>query len=106
LHSLEVTHFTLQRLDLPAQMCRLGFRHLGRIAIRGFDSHQVFIDAALDLLYPLGEFGLREVAVVRIDRLELAAIDGDDGLGEQVEPPTQQDELADSTCGCNTLETA
>jgi hypothetical protein len=54
---------------------------------------QVPFDALVDLLHPLGQLVRRKVLVPVIDRLELAAINGDDGLGKQVKPPTQEDEL-------------
>ena len=38
--------------------------------------------------------GPGEVAVAIVDRLELAAVDGHEGVGEQVEVATQDDELA------------
>lgn len=34
-----------------------------------------------------------KVLIAVVDRLELAPIDGDDGLGEQLELPAQDDEL-------------
>ena len=46
-----------------------------------------------DFLDALVELGLGEVAVMGIDRLELAAVDGHDGLREQVQSPAQQNEL-------------
>jgi len=51
------------------------------------------IDAGLDLLHPFAELGLGEVLVPGVHRLELAAINGGDGMGEQVQPPAQRDEL-------------
>lgn len=82
LHSLEFLHLASQGFDLLAQVDGLGLRDLRRIAIRHLDGGEVFINAVLDLPHPLVELGLSEVAVVCIDRLELAAVDGHDGLGD------------------------
>jgi hypothetical protein len=57
-------------------------------------SAQIARDALFQLLHALLELGLGEVLVAVVDRLELAAVDGDRGLLEQAETTAQQDELA------------
>ena len=47
----------------------------------------------LQLLQARLELSVGEVLVAVVDRLELAAVDRNDGLGKQVQPPTQHDEL-------------
>jgi hypothetical protein len=48
----------------------------GWLAVSGFKLGQIALNARLDLLRPLGRFGLREIPVARVDRFELAAVDG------------------------------
>src|SRR4029077_5420580 len=55
---------------------------------------EVALDALFDLLLALLHLAGREVAIARVDRLELAAVDGDHGLGEQLELAAQLDEAA------------
>lgn len=60
-------------------------------------SGKIAIDARLDLFDPLRSLVHRVVAVPVVYRFELAAIDSDNGLGEQAKPPAQHDELV---AGC------
>ena len=46
-------------------------------------------DALLQMLRPGLEFAIREVHVVVVDRIELAAVDGHDRLGEQSQASAQ-----------------
>jgi hypothetical protein len=45
----------------------------GGLAVGGFQFGQVALDALLNLFQPLGDLGLREIPVPRVDRFELAA---------------------------------
>lgn len=47
----------------------------------------------IDFLHPLLQFAMREVAVMGIHGFELAAIDGDDSVREQIQLPAQHNKL-------------
>jgi hypothetical protein len=72
----------------------LGLGDVAFLAICPVQRGEIARDTGVDLLHPLGDLGDREVLVAIVDRLELAAVDGDDGLGEQVQATAQRDELA------------
>ena len=56
------------------------------------------MDAGLNLFHAPLQLGTGEIAIPVIDCLELAAVDGDQGLGEQTELLAQHHELtADAT---------
>ena len=55
---------------------------------------QVPLDTLIDLLQPALHLRPGEVAIAIVDRLELAAIDGHEGIGKQVELAAQHHELA------------
>src|SRR5664279_1275810 len=75
-------------LCLALEVCgRLG-------AIGCIERVEVALDALFDLLLALLHFAWREVAIAGVDRLELAAVDGDYGLREQLELAAQLDEAA------------
>src|SRR5664279_1605846 len=75
-------------LCLALEVCgRLG-------AIGCIERVEVALDALFDLLLALLHLARREVAIASVDRLELAAVDGDYGLGEQLEFAAQLDEAA------------
>src|SRR5450755_1980524 len=75
-------------LCLALEVCgRLG-------AIGCIERVEVALDALFDLLLALLHLARREVAIASVDRLELAAVDGDNGLGEQLELAAQLDEAA------------
>src|SRR6185369_11839743 len=65
-----------------------------RLAVGTIELGEVAIDAVLELLPSHLDLANAEVLVPVVDRLELAAIDRDDAVGEQLQPSAQQDELA------------
>jgi hypothetical protein len=54
---------------------------------------EIALDAFVDLLQASLHFGLGEVPIPGIDRLELAAIDRNARVAQQIEAPTQRHEL-------------
>ena len=88
------SHLPAQRLDLLAQPLGLGFDFRRRGAVGGLQSIQIALDALLDLLLAPVNLVRREVAVAAVDRLELAAVDGHDRLGKQLQLPAQLHEAA------------
>lgn len=89
---IELTHLRAQLPDLVLQS--LGLRlDLGRLrAVGRLQGIEVALDAVLDLLLTLVDLAGGEVAVPAVDRLELAAVDGNDGLREEPEFTAQDDE--------------
>src|SRR6187399_1820734 len=75
-------------LGLGLELCRR-LSSVGRV-----ERVEVALDALFDLLLALLNLARREVAIAGVDRLELAAVDGDHRLGEQLELPAQLDEAA------------
>jgi hypothetical protein len=63
-------------------------------AIGPVQSGEATRDAGVDLLHPPAHLGRRIVLVAIVHRLELAAIDRDNGLGEEVQPTAQLNEPA------------
>jgi len=57
------------------------------------DLSQVAPDALIDLPQTALQLGLGEILIPVIRRLELAAVDGDEGIGEKCQLVTQHDEL-------------
>src|ERR1019366_2370841 len=68
--------------------------------------HKVTIDAVLDLLHAQLHLFAGETPVPVVDGLELAAIHGDDRLGEQVKPAAQVNKLTADTTDCFAIVTA
>src|SRR6185436_16904002 len=66
----------------------------GGLTIRAIELIQVALNALLELFHSRLEFALREVLVAIVDRLELAAVDRHDRLGEQLQPAAQLNELS------------
>ena len=91
--AIELTHLLAQLLDLLAQPFGLGLDHVGILrAIGCLQGLEVALDALLDLLLALIDLARSEVAIAAVDGLELAAVDGHQGLGEQLELPAQLNE--------------
>ena len=88
-HALD---FLFEPADFVFEMRAFEFRGL-RLAVSDFKLRQVALDACLDLFQPLGHLGLREVPVARVDRFELAAVDGDSRGGEQARASAHHNEL-------------
>ena len=92
-HLFERLHLPAQALDLLLEPDCPGLGHIAVLPVGAIQRRQVARDAGLDLLDALGDLGDREVLVAVVDGLELAAVDGDDRPGEQVELAAQHDEL-------------
>ena len=89
-----------KRLDLLPQTLGLGL-HLRRLrAVGRLQRVQVALDALLDLLLTPLDLVRREVAVAAVDRLELAAVDRDDRLREQLQLAAQLRRSGGTRCGC------
>ena len=86
-----------QLRDFLLQPRDLGGRHVrasGNLPIRGFELRHVARDARVDALKPAFHFALGEVLVARVDGFELAAVDRNARVAEQVEFAAQRDERA------------
>lgn len=85
LESVEFAHALAQLLDLLLQP--LGLRlHTARLGAIGSLQHvKVALNALRNLLLESVDLHLREVPIPVVDCLEFAAIDGNDGLREQLE---------------------
>ncbi|SKY84766.1 Uncharacterised protein [Mycobacteroides abscessus subsp. massiliense] len=106
LHRLELLHLRPQRRNLLPQPRRLRLRHLALLPVGGIHGRQVARDAGLDLLDPALQLGRGVVPVAVVHRLELAAVDRDHGLGEQLQPPAQQHELPAGRLDCRSVVAA
>lgn len=91
----------IQALDLRVdglqfllQMMHPGLGHQHGIAIGSIQFGEVACDTGFELLDTGVELPVGEVLVAIVHGLELAAVNGDEGIGKQVEPPAQQDEFA------------
>jgi hypothetical protein len=62
--------------------------------VRALQRRQVPLNALFDLKLALVNLSRREVAIARVDCLELAAVDRDQSLGEQLEIAAQYNEAA------------
>jgi hypothetical protein len=74
---LKVSHLLAQACDLVLQAGCLCFQLSGLRTIGGLQGVQIPLDALLDLLLALVDLTLGEVAITRIDCLELAAVNRD-----------------------------
>src|SRR5215470_4072912 len=93
LEHLETLHLLLQLRDFLFQAARLGFECLGwLLPVGGVELLQIASNALLNLRHPPVYLGAREVLVAIVDRLELAAVNGDAGLREQAHHAAQRNE--------------
>jgi len=84
LYLVKAMHLPTKLRDLLAQSSCLEFYLRWLCAIRSLQRAQIPLDAFLDLLLALVDLASSEIAVPSIDCLELAAVDGDQGLREQL----------------------
>lgn len=77
LYLVKAMHLLAQLRNLLAQSSCLEFQFRRLRAIRGLQCAEIPLDAFLDLLLALVDLARREIAVTRVDRFELAAVDGD-----------------------------
>src|SRR5882762_1298086 len=102
-----MAHLCFDRGDLAFDMADSGLDLECRFSIGSVELSQVTCDAVLQLLHPSLELAVSEVLIAVVDCLELAAIDGHDRLGEELQAAAQDDELSahaanrlTSTTGC------
>jgi len=93
LHHLQSLHLLTQAGNLLLQPDRLGLGDIALFAVGPVQCPQVTRDAGLDLFHPSGDLGHRIVLVAVVHRLELAAVDRNNGTSEEFEPTAQPDEL-------------
>ena len=86
-------NFLLEPADFIFEMRAFDFRGLG-LPVSDFEQGQVALDARLDLLQPLRHLGFSKIPVTRVDRFELAPVDGDSRGGEQARASAHHNELA------------
>jgi hypothetical protein len=91
---LELAHLLLDRLDLLLNVLDARFRHERWLAVRSIQFRHVSRDALVQLLQPRFKLAVGEVLIPIIDRFELASVDRHNRLGEQLQIPTHDDELA------------
>src|SRR5476649_2218022 len=91
---VQTTYLLAQGRDLLVEPRDLGLRHRFALAIGAIELREVAGDALVDLRQPPRHLGLREVAVPRVDSLELAAVYRNAHRAEQLEPPAQHHELS------------
>ena len=77
---VQALHLLFDGGDLLLEPGDLGFRDRRRLPVRAVELGQIACDALLQLLHALLELGVGEVLVAVVDRLELAAVDGNDRL--------------------------
>jgi hypothetical protein len=90
----QLGHLAAQLAQFVLKSLRPGGQVGGLCTVRGVQGLQVAVNALLDLLHPLLELVRREVAVAVVDRLELAAVHGDDAVDEQLELAADGHKLA------------
>ena len=75
------------RRDLLLEPRGFGLRHRRTLTIRRIELREIAADALIDLCQTPLHLGLGEVPVPRVDRLELAAVDGHARVTEKIEAP-------------------
>src|ERR1700682_5491712 len=90
---VQALYLLAQRHNLLVEPRDLGLRHRFPLATGTIKLREVAGDALVDLRQPPLHLGLREVPVSRVDGLELAAVDRNARLAEQLEAPAQHHEL-------------
>src|SRR6185312_10234423 len=90
---IQALYLLTQRRNLLVEPRDLGLRYRFPLAIGAIKLREVAGDALVNLLQPPLHLGLREVPVPRVDGFELAAIDRNARLAEQLKAPAQHHEL-------------
>lgn len=105
-HRPQFLHLRLHHLNLALQMFDARFGHRGRIAICTIQICKIPSDAFLELVQSGFQLAIREVLVSIVHCLELAAVDGNDRLGEQAQATAHNNEIsADATDGLTVVLT-
>lgn len=86
-------HSGSQRCHLLLEPSRSRFGNAGWLTICGIHLCQIALDATVDFLHPLFKFTLREVAVMGIDRIEFAAINGHSRLDKELQLAARHNKL-------------
>jgi len=84
LDCLECLHLFLEGGNLVLQAHCSQLRYFGFLTIGGVEGREILIDACFNLLHPPLHFIFGEVPVTVVDCLELATVNGDECVGEQV----------------------
>src|SRR6185312_865349 len=90
---IQALYLLTQRRNLLVEPRDLGLRYRFPLAIGAIKLREVAGDALVNLLQPPLHLGLREVPVPRVGGVELAAIDRNARLAEQLKAPAQHHEL-------------
>ena len=93
LHHLQGLHLPAQAGNLLLQPDRLGLGDIALFAVGSVQRSQVTRDAGVDLLHPPGDLGDRVIFVAVVHRFELAAVDRNNGMSEELEPTAKLDKL-------------
>ncbi len=88
----DLAHLGLDRLDLVLQMRYAGTQYRCGFPVCTVELIQILSDCLLQVLHSHLDLVPREVLVPRVDRLELAAVNRDHRLGEQVHLAAQHHE--------------
>jgi len=99
----ENLHLLAQARDLLPEPRRARLGDVARLAVGPVQRRKITADARLDLRQARLDLGGGKVRVAVIDRLELAAVDGDDGVAEQVQPTAKHHELCAGGLDCRTV---
>src|ERR1700686_904778 len=101
---LRLQHLRVQRVQTPDLLTQgrdllveprdLGLWHSGSLTIRGIKLREIALDAFVDLLQAPLHLGLSEVPIPRVDRLELAAIDRNARVTQQIDAVAKRHKLA------------
>ena len=105
-HLFEGLHLPFEARDFFLQAARLGLGHIAVLAVRALQGVEIARNGSLHLRYAFLNFGSREILVPVVDCFELAAIDGDNGLSEQVQLAAYGDELRADRADCRAIVAA
>jgi hypothetical protein len=82
-----------QPCNLLLQPARLGLGDIALLVVGAVQRPQITRDAGVDLLHPPADLGNRVILVAVVHRFELAAVDRNNGTGEEFEPTAKLDKL-------------
>src|SRR6195256_2876698 len=91
--SVQALNLLTQRRNLLVEPGDLGLRYRFPLTIGAVELREISGNALVDLRQPPLHLGLREVPVPRVDGLELAAVDRNARLAEQLKASAQHHEL-------------
>src|SRR3954471_22588067 len=91
--TVQALNLLTQRRNLLVEPGDLGLRYRFPLAIGAVELREIPGDALVNLRQPPLHLGLSEVPIPRVDGLELAAVDRNARLAEQLKPSAQHHEL-------------